>query len=420
MANTPSETSESAANAPWKMPRAVFILGLASLCNDIASEMVFPLLPVFILTELHGSRSALGLIEGLADSLASLLKLAAGHWSDRAAGRKRFVVGGYALTALLRPLLGLTTAVWQVAAIRLIDRFGKGLRTAPRDALIADATPEAWRGRAFGFHRAMDHAGAATGPLLAALFLWLWPGRLRELMWLAAIPGAVLVALVAWGLPAESASTTAATPPDKKPEPRPFEPRFRWFLVALVVFTLGNSSDAFLLVRANEVGVPSTWLPALWCVFHLVKSWGVWRVGHLSDRFGPRRMILLGWCWYAVVYGLFSQATAPWHAWALFLLYAGYYALTEPTEKAFVASLVGNGRRGLAFGWFNAAVGIATLPASFLFGKLYDQYGATIAFGFGSALALLAALLLAVAVPAPRDPCGQLAPRGEPAGTAGS
>lgn len=389
-----AKSEDTSAQPSGALPRTVRVLGFASLLNDIASEMIFPLLPTFIVTVLGGSRTSLGLIEGAADSLASLLKLAAGHWSDRSGQRRRFILIGYGFTAFLRPCLGLMTAAWQVGLARLADRFGKGLRTAPRDALIADVTPAAQRGRAFGFHRAMDHAGAAIGPLLAALFLWQRPGDLRTLFGLSLLPGLALVTLLWFGL-----KESAPAQPLIKHEPlrltlKPFDSRFRGFLVALVLFTLGNSSDAFLLVRAEQLGVPVLWLPVLWCVFHIVKSAGNWWLGGLVDRFGPRWLIVLGWSWYAAVYLLFALATEAWHAWALFLLYAAFYALTEPAEKTLVANLVGHERRGLAFGWFNCAIGIATLPASVLFGVLYDRWGSLAAFGTGAGLSLAASLLL--------------------------
>ncbi len=386
------EDNSSQPSAP--LSRTVRVLGLTSLLNDIASEMIFPLLPTFIVTVLGGSRTSLGMIEGTADSLASLLKLAAGHWSDRSGQRRRFILIGYGFTVFLRPCLGLMTAAWQVGLARLADRFGKGLRTAPRDALIADTTPAAQRGRAFGFHRAMDHAGAAIGPLLATLFLWLRPGDLRTLFELSLLPGLALLTLLWFGLPKSAAAKPAAGHEPLRLTLKPFDSRFRGFLAALVLFTLGNSSDAFLLVRAEQLGVPVLWLPTLWCVFHIVKSAGNWWLGGLVDRFGPRRLIVLGWAWYAVVYLLFAMATEAWHAWALFLLYAAFYALTEPAEKTLVANLAGSERRGLAFGWFNFAIGIATLPASVLFGFLYDRWGSLAAFGTGAGLSLAASILL--------------------------
>jgi MFS family permease len=368
------------------------VLGLASLLNDTASEMIFPLLPSFLLTVLRGNLVYLGVIEGAADSVASLLKLWSGGRSDQAGRRKGFVLFGYSLAAVSRPLIGVIVAPWQLFVVRIGDRVGKGVRTSPRDALIADSTGPSIRGRAFGFHRAMDHLGAALGPLLAAGFLWLWAGHLRALFLLTVVPGLLVVGLLVFGL-----RETPASEPAKEAlrlTLQPFDRNFRLYLVALVVFTLGNSSDAFLLVRAGELGVPTLLLPVLWCAFHVAKSSSNLLLGRAVDRFGPRPFLFLGWLLYAFVYLAFALATTAWQAWASFLAYALFYGLTEPAEKALVADLVGGERKGLAYGWYNCAVGIATLPASLIFGALYQVFGALAAFGWGAALALVAVVLL--------------------------
>lgn len=385
-AQSPDQTARST------LPRNVRVLGLVSLANDIASEMIFPLLPTFLLTVLNGSKRDLGLIEGAADSLASFLKLWSGGRSDQAGRRKGFVLFGYTLAVLIRPLIGLIYAPWQLFAIRLGDRLGKGVRTSPRDALIADSTPPPLRGRAFGFHRSMDHLGAAIGPLLAAAFLFLWPEQLRTLFLLTIVPGLLVLVLLIFGL-----RETAVT---EKPRERlrltlqPFDGNFRLLLLALTVFTLGNSSDAFLLLRAGELGVPEWALPLLWCAFHVVKSSGNWILGRGVDRFGPRPFLLLGWLLYGGVYLAFAIAVTSWQAWACFLSYALFYGLTEPAEKTLVANLAGAERKGLAFGWFHFAIGIATLPANLIFGTLYQRFGPLAAFGWGALLALLAGVLL--------------------------
>lgn len=375
------------------LPRNVKVLGAASLLNDVSSEMIFPLLPTFLISVLGGNRFHLGVIEGLADSVASVLKLWSGGRSDRAGRRKGYVVFGYSLAAVTRPLIGVIVAPWQLFAVRIGDRIGKGVRTSPRDALIADSTDPSMRGRAFGFHRAMDHLGAAIGPVLAAGFLWLWPGDLRTLFLLSVVPGLLVVALLVFAL-----REPAPTGPPKERlrlTLKPFDRNFRLYLLALVVFTLGNSSDAFLLVRAAELGVPVVMLPLLWSAFHVVKSCGNLFLGRAVDRFGPRPFLFLGWFLYAGVYLAFAVATEAWEAWALFLGYALFYGLTEPAEKKLVADLVGGERRGLAYGWYNFAIGIATLPASLIFGALYQVYGTLAAFGWGAALALVAVALLA-------------------------
>ena len=399
MSQLPASSEKTTQSA---LPRNVKVLGAVSLLNDIASEMIFPLLPAFLLTVLGGGRLSLGAIEGLADSTASLLKLFAGGWSDRAGRRRGFVLVGYGLAVFTRPLIGLIVAPWQLAEIRTTDRIGKGIRTSPRDALIADSTPPSLRGRAFGFHRAMDHLGAALGPLFAAGFLWLWPEHLRTLFLLTLIPGLLVLGLLLLGLRETPAKSQAPRRPPLTLAP--FDRSFRLYLVALVVFTLGNSSDAFLLVRAGELGVPLAMLPLLWCAFHIAKSYGNLLMGRAVDRFGPRPFLLLGWVVYAVIYLAFALASTAWEACTFFLCYALFYALTEPAEKTLVGILAGSERKGLAFGWFHFAIGISTLPASLLFGFLYERWGALIAFGLGAGMALLAAAILMAVRPATNSP----------------
>ena len=238
----------------------------------------------------------------------------------------------------------------------------------------------------------MDHLGAAIGPILATVFLLAWPGQLRPLFLLTLIPGLAVVALLVFGL--------REKPIEKSPEHRlrltlkPFDRNFPVYLLALVVFTLGNSSDAFLLVRAGELGVPTALLPLLWCVFHFVKSGGNLLAGRAVDKFGPRPMILMGWLIYAMIYIAFALIDTAWQVWVVFLVYGLFYALTEPAEKKLVATLAGAERKGLAFGWFNFAIGIAALPSSLIFGWLYEQYGPLVAFGWGAGLSAIAALLL--------------------------
>jgi len=377
-----------------RLPRNVLLLGWISLLNDIASEAIFPLLPSFLIGVLGGTKEHLGLIDGLADTTSSLLKLWSGARSDVAGRRKGFVLFGYGLSAVAKPLMSMAFAPWHLLSLRIVDRVGKGVRTAPRDALIAGAVEPARRGRAFAFNRAMDHLGAAIGPLLAFLFLKVWPNHLRFLFALSSIMAVPIVVILAVGLKEIAAAKTT-----KPAEPfsfslTPLNAHFRLYLVTAFIFTLGNSSDGFLLVRASELGVTTAWLPVLWGVFHVAKSGLTQFLGPWIDRVGPRPLIWVGWLIYAATYLAFALAAAAWHAWTLFLVYAVFYALTEPSEKALVAELVADDRRGLAYGWFNLAIGIAALPASLMFGILYQRLGAIAAFGTGAALALVAAILL--------------------------
>jgi MFS family permease len=389
-----------------RLPRNVKVLGCVSLLNDVASEMIYPLLSTFLINVLGGSKTWLGIIDGTAESISSFVKLWSGWRSDRGGGRKWLVVAGYSLAALARPLTAVIAFPWQLFGIRVADRIGKGIRTPPRDALIADSTEPEIRGRAFGFHRGMDHLGAAIGPLLAAAFLWWRPDAMKELFLLTFVPGVLVVVLLLFGLRERKKTTTVIADDPFKPSKttsvsigsltlRPFDRSFRLYLLALIVFTLGNSSDLFLLTRASELGVAAWLLPILWCMFGLVKSGGNMFAGRVVDRIGPRPMILFGWLFYAGIYLAFGFATAAWHIWALFVAYAIFYAMTEPAEKTLVANLVGSEHRGLAYGWFNCAIGIATLPASLMFGVLYQTFGAIVAFGSGAGLALAAAIMLA-------------------------
>jgi MFS family permease len=313
--------------------------------------------------------------------------------------RKPLVFAGYALATVARPLIAAATAAWHVLAIRFSDRIGKGLRSAPRDALLAESVDPALRGRAFGVHRAADHLGAVVGPLLGAALLLVLAGRVRAVFALALVPGLISLVIIVLGVREHAAppapdrtsagDVSSATSAVRGPLAR--------FLAVLLLFTLGNATDAFLLLRAQELGVPLSAIPLLWAVHHISKM--TWSVpgGALADRFGPRRTIAAGWTVYACTYAGFALASSVWHAWALFLVYGLFYGLTEAPEKALVAQLAPAGHRGGAFGAYHFVIGIAALPASVLFGVLWQRYGAATAFWFGATLALLAAVLLPLA-----------------------
>ncbi|MBI3911460.1 MAG: MFS transporter [Armatimonadetes bacterium] len=399
--STPPETRRPSV---LRLPATVVRLGVVSLMNDASSEMIFPLLPVFLRSTLGLSESAaalaLGWMEGLAESANSLLRLAAGWLGDRLPRRKPLVLGGYALASATRPLIALVTAPWQLVVLRFVDRVGKGVRGAPRDALIADSVDPARRGLAFGFHRSMDHLGAIVGPGLAWLLLLLAPGRYRLVFALAAVPAIgslfVLAGVRERERPRPSPPEEEGMAQTKRPS-APL-PRSLWLLLGILfLFTLGNASDAFLLLRARELGVPAAALPLIWMVLHIVKSAGSTPAGWLSDRIPRRRLIAAGWGVYAVTYAGFAWAGAAWHAWALFALYGVYFGLVEGTEKAMVADLAPAAARSTAFGAYNFAVGLGALPASLVSGYLWKWFGAPIALGFGAGVALLAAVLLLVA-----------------------
>lgn len=382
----------------------VLWLSVVSLLNDLASEMIFPLLPIFLVGTLGAGPRLLGVIEGVAESTASVMKLAGGWLSDRFGRRKPLVVWGYGAATFARPLVALASAPWHVLAIRFSDRVGKGIRTAPRDALLAASVDDAWRGRAFGVHRAADHLGALVGPLLASLVLLLAPGRLRLVFAFALVPGLiallVLVLLVRERAPERSPIATPLVADDGAAEdarPRLYRPMLP-YLAVLVLFTLGNASDAFLLLRAADLGVPVAVVPLLWSALHVSKSgWSVVG-GWLADRIGPAPSIVAGWLVYAAVYAAFAVASQAWHAWALFLAYGLFHGLTEAPEKLLVSRLAPAGRLASAFGAYHFAIGLAALPASLLFGVLWQAFGAPAAFFAGAAIAMLASIALPLAL----------------------
>lgn len=383
---TTNPTERDAGGA--RLPANVLALGVVSLFNDSAGDMVQPLLPAFVGT-IGGGPLALGLIEGIADATASLLQLGSGYLADRIGRLKAATTAGYAVTAIARPLLALAQTWWQILGARFGDRIGKGIRTAPRDALLADATPIASRGRAYGFHRAMDNAGAIVGP--AAAWLMLSSGlSMREVFAWSAVPGLLTLVILqtrvsdaAFGGSKHDAG--AGLPPSHA---------YRRLLVSIFVFTLGCSSDAFLLWRAAELGIAYSLAPILWMVLATVKSatstWG----GALSDRVGRRKVIVAGWAVYAAVYLGFALANAGWQIWLLFVAYGTFFGLTEGTEKAMVVDLVEPQWRGRALGGYHAAVGVASLPASLVFGVIYQAAGPMFAFSTGAGLAIIAIFLL--------------------------
>ncbi len=390
------------------LPRNVVAIGLVSLLNDASSEIIYPLLPVFLTASLGASAKAVGVIEGAAESISSLLKLFAGYISDRIGKRKWLVVGGYALASFVRPFLGFANNWHQVLAIRLADRVGKGVRTSPRDAMIADTVAVEQRGLAFGFHRAMDHAGAVIGPLIGYLLVVLLvvnataPTR-REftLIFLVASVPAILAVLVAVFFMRESpVQRTSAAPTNKvaKLSLRGFDSNFKRFLVILALFTLSNSSDSFLILRARDSGVSIALVPLLWAAHHASKVlsslWG----GDLSDRLGRKRLIVSGWILYAAVYAGFAFVSSEVSVWILFLIYGIYFGLAEGAEKALVADLVRPEQRGTAYGLYNLALGIAVFPASLLMGLLWDWKGPTAAFLISAVIGATAAALLLVFV----------------------
>jgi MFS family permease len=379
------------------LSRPVWLLGWISFFTDTASEMVYPLLPLFLTHVIGAGAMSLGVIEGVAEGANSVLKIISGRVSDRTGQPKRLVVAGYAVSSLVRPLIGFVTAWPQVLALRFTDRLGKGVRSPPRDALLARFAPEKTRGRVYGFHRAMDHAGAVTGPLVATAYLYFHPEAYRSLFIWTLVPGLVVIALVL-RLPNERPTVVApASACSDAHRASRLPPRFYRAMAVITLFSLGNASDAFILLRLNDLGVAAVWIPLLWSGLHVVKVASSVAGGALSDRFGRRGMIALGYLWYAAIYGAFAWLDTLPVAIVTFLAYGLYFGLTEGVEKAWVADMAPAGAQGTAFGIYNAALGIGGLAASVLFGALWTRVSPGAAFLTGASLALAASLLLFVA-----------------------
>jgi len=390
-----------------RIPRNVWVVTLTSFLTDVSSEMISNLLPLFLFTVLGVRTSMIGLIEGVAETTASLLKVFSGWFSDRLGRRKVLAVLGYGLSTVAKPFLYFATTWGWVLGVRFADRAGKGLRTAPRDALVADSVDERQRGLAFGLHRAGDTAGAFVG-LLVALIVLLAAQHTGDLerrtfqivVLLSLIPAVLAVVVLALGAREVKVSGAGAERP--RLSLAGFDHRFRLFLGIVVLFTLGNSSDAFLILRAQSAGLSVAGVLGMMITFNLVYSLVSSPAGALSDRIGRRRLLVAGWLVYSVVYLGFSRATAGWQAWALMAVYGIYYGLSEGAAKAFVADLVPSERRGTAYGVYNAAIGLMALPASLVAGILWQGAGGWEGLGpgapflFGAVVALLAAVLLAL------------------------
>lgn len=373
-----------------RLPPEVWALGFVSLLTDAASDMIYPLLPM-LLVSVGGGAMALGVVEGMAELVASFVKVWAGRAADRRGGHGRYVIGGYALATVARPMLALITAPWQAVLARSIDRFGKGIRSAPRDAILTRVTAKEHRGLAFGLHRAMDNTGAVVGPLLATLLLATFHLPLRTVIALAIVPGVLSTALAIWAV-RRFRDTEPVLADGAGSDPLP--PRAKTLLVAVGFYALGASADSFLLLRLTKLGMPLPWVPMAWLTLQAGKALLNVPGGALADRLGPRRVLLASWCVYVVSYVAFALAPTWPLFWALFAIYAVHYGLGEGAEKSLLVRLVPSKARGTAFGLQLAVHGIAMLPANVVFGFLYDKHPA-LAFGVSAGLAAIGALVLA-------------------------
>lgn len=384
------------------LSKNVFFTGLVSFFMDVSSEMIYPLVPLFLANVLGVNKSLIGLIEGIAESTASLLKVFSGWFSDRIERRKGLMLAGYAISTLSRPIIALASIWQQVLASRFVDRLGKGIRTAPRDAIIAESTESSHLARAFSYHRSMDTMGAVVGPAIALLLLQMHPSNYQMVFWLSIVPGAIAVLIIVLFIQEKMRS---AVSPANHPRFtfRRFDWKVRFFILIATLFALGNSSDAFLILRAEQIGIPTAVIPAVYLLFNLVYSISAIPAGMAADKFGMKRIILLGFVLFAGLYYGFAVAGSTAAIWVLFALYGIFMGLTEGIQKAFLATIIPTDFKATAFGVYATAVGVATFPASLIGGLLWDKISPASTFYFGAATAAVSALLFVVFIVANRQ-----------------
>ncbi|MBP1744478.1 MAG: transporter [Firmicutes bacterium] len=368
----------------------VFFIGLTSFLTDTTTKMVYAVMPMFLIS-LGASKTELSLIEGVAESTASLLKAVSGWWSDKIGRNKPFMVLGYAFTAVLSPMFAFVTSPLQVLGVRFTERVGKGIRTAPRDSLVAGSSNECDRGKNFGFHKAMDNSGAIAGPLIAAAVLLAFPGDFRRVFLIAAIPGLLgLANVILFVKEAKKSKRDMAG----RIRLKDFSKEYYFFLAIVFIFTLGNSTDALLLVKASDVGVSDAFIPIMYLVFNAVSVLFSVPAGMLSDRIGRERLIIFGYAVYAAIYFGFGKAGSPAAMAVLFAFYGIYSAATDGVQKAMVSDIVDEDKRGTGLGLYNCMLGVTLLPASVIAGLLYDRIDNRAPFYYGAVLAMVAAVLM--------------------------
>lgn len=376
------------------LPRTVWLIGLISFVNDSASEMLYPLMPLYLASVLMAGPKALGIIEGIAEATSSIFKLVSGVIVDRTKKSKPWIVIGYALAGIGRPLIAIANSWLWVLAIRFTDRMGKGLRSSPRDALLAESVNQNQRGLTFGLHRSMDNAGAVAGPLLAALFLSMGV-PLKEIFLWAIVPAVITIALALCIQEPHKEAISQASKFSWSLEGMPSQ--FKRYLLVAGIFALANSSDMFLLLRAKDVGVPQEQIPLLWAAISLITTVFGAPLSALSDTFGRKRFILIAWIAFAIFYMAMGVPNiSVYQIYSLFVIYGLFKAATEGVEKALVADMAPKGLAGTAFGWFNLITGLMLFPASFIFGCIYEAIAPLYAFLFSGGCALLAFILMAV------------------------
>jgi MFS family permease len=380
----------------------VFFTGLVSFFMDVSSEMIYPLVPLFLANVLGVNKSLIGLIEGIAESTASLLKVFSGWFSDRIGHRKYLMAIGYGISTMSRPIMATATTWQQIFAFRFIDRTGKGIRTAPRDAIIAESAQETHLARAFSFHRSMDTMGAVVGPGLAFFLLGLFSNDYRKVFWLSIVP-AVIAVLLIFIFIGEKRKTMTRLADRPRLTLSHFDWKVKFFIAIATIFALGNSSDVFLILRAGQLGVPPVMIPVVYLVFNLVYSLSAVPAGMAADRFGRKRIILLGFVLFAFLYYGFAVARTTTAIWFLFALYGVFMGLTEGVQKAFLATIIPKDLKATAFGVYATCTGVAMLPASLIGGWLWDRVSPAATFYLGAGTAVLSTLLFVMLIASMRN-----------------
>ncbi|KOA20008.1 multidrug resistance protein MdtG [Clostridium homopropionicum DSM 5847] len=374
------------------LERNIFFVGITSFLTDTTTKMIYAIMPLFLIT-LGASKTELSLIEGVAESTASIIKALSGWWSDKIRKNKPFMIIGYAFTIFLSPLFAFVNTPFQVLVIRFSERLGKGIRTAPRDSLIAASSEESSKGKSFGFHKAMDNSGAIIGPLLAAGVLLLFPGNYRRVFLFAAIPGLLgLISVIYFVKEAKSDKVKPLGPILFKD----FSKKYYIFLFIVFIFTLGNSTDALLLVKASDIGIEAAFIPIIYLIFNAVSVIFSISAGILSDKIGREKLIIFGYIIYSVIYFGFGKTSSKTVLILLFALYGLYSATTDGVQKALVSDLIDKDKRGTGLGIYNCLLGFTLLPASLIAGFLYDNINNSVPFYYGSVLALVAAILMMI------------------------
>ena len=380
----------------------VFALGSTSFLTDVSREMIYPLLPLYLRSVLGASTAFVGLVEGIAESTSSVLNIVSGWLSDRIKKRKTLLLWGYSLSAVTRPLIAVATIGWHILLVRFVEKVGKGIRVPPRDALIADSCTPENRGKGFGLHRSMDNVGSILGPLIAFFLLIYLNNDYRALFWIASIPAFIAIGILTFVVSekARDIPQTEAPSVNRRFNLKQFNRNFKLFLIATTVFEMANSSNAFLLLRVKDLGLSLELIPIIYLFSNIFKTISSMPGGILSDKFGRRNVLAIGWIFYGISYFGFAFITSVTQAWVIFGIYGLFYGMTEAVKKALVADLVPKEARGSAYGIHTFLVNFPQLPASLLLGILWQKYNAAVAFSVGASFAIVGGLLLLIFIPA--------------------